>query len=176
MTGILPINFRRMKEIKMAQSVTRSPMVDTAREVRTDVRNRTLINEQHSTFLPTPTVSAPELAMPDYVEHRDGATEIGRLSAEAVVREYEATAKEIESMGKELIEQARQCEAVTRETLAVTAELNEVAARYRQEAKRVFEQIEGYSLVVAEARKACSELKDKIIVAVGTDGPKQKRT
>jgi hypothetical protein len=114
--------------------------------------------------------------MPDYVEHRDGATEIGRLSAEAVVREYEATAREIESMGKDLIEQARQCEAVTRETLAVTAELNEVAARYRQEAKRVFEQIESYSLVVAEARKVCGELKDKIVVPVAADGAKQKRT
>src|SRR6476469_7518112 len=86
--------------------------------------------------------------MPDYVEHREGATEIGRLSAEAVVREYEATAKEIESMGGEVIERVKECETLSRNALAVIAELNEVAARYREEAKRVFEHIENCSLVV----------------------------
>ena len=55
--------------------------------------------------------------MPDYVEQNDGATEIGKLSAEAVVREYEAAAKDIEALGVELMEQARQCEAMTREAL-----------------------------------------------------------
>ena len=61
--------------------------------------------------------------MPDYVEHSDGATEIGKLSAEAVVREYEAAAKDIEALGVELIEKARQCEAMTREALTVSEEL-----------------------------------------------------
>lgn len=100
--------------------------------------------------------------MPDYVEHRDGATEIGKLSAEAVLREYESAAKEIESMGRELIARAKRCEAVTRDAFAVTKELNEVAARYRAEAKRVFDHIESCSVVVAEARDICSDLKDKI--------------
>jgi hypothetical protein len=113
------------------------------------------------------------MAMPDYVEHRDGATEIGKLSAEAVVREYEATAKEIESMGTELLERVKQCEAMTRDALAVTDELKEVAARYREEAKRVFEHIETCSLVVAEARKTCTDLKDKI--ATGADKLKPKK-
>jgi len=31
----------------------------------------------------SPTVDATDLAMPDYVAHREGATEIGKLSAEA---------------------------------------------------------------------------------------------
>ena len=43
----------------------------------------------------------------DYVEHRDGATEIGRLSAEAVVRECEAAAKDIEALGAELIDRVK---------------------------------------------------------------------
>ena len=55
--------------------------------------------------------------MPDYVEHRDGATEIGRLSAEAVVREYEAAAKDIEALGAELVERVKQCEAMSRDVL-----------------------------------------------------------
>ena len=120
----------------------------------------------HRESLPTDyaplSVRAPDLGMPDYVEHNDGATEIGKLSAEAVVREYEAAAKDIEALGVELMEQARQCEAMTREALTVTEELKETAARYRAEAKRVFVQIESCSLLTAEVRKICEEMKDKI--------------
>ena len=100
--------------------------------------------------------------MPDYVEHREGATEIGKLSAEAVVREYEAAAKDIEAMGAELIERVKQCEAMTRDALAVTEEMKETAARYREEAKRIFLQIENCTLMTAEVRKTCTELKEKI--------------
>jgi hypothetical protein len=159
----------------MEPSATGSPLTDVVREVRTEVRSQPSIYAPRSADLAPPTVSAPDLAMPDYVEHRDGATEIGKLSAEAVVREYEATAKEIESMGTELLERVKQCEATTRDALAVTDELREIAARYREEAKRVFDHIESCSRVVAEARKTCSELKDKIGVSSGADRLKPKK-
>jgi phage host-nuclease inhibitor protein Gam len=100
--------------------------------------------------------------MPDYVEHSDGATEIGKLSAEAVVREYEAAAKDIEALGEELTERAKQCEAMMRDALVVTDELKETAARYRAEAKRVFDQIESCSLLTAEVRKICEDMKDRL--------------
>jgi hypothetical protein len=106
--------------------------------------------------------------MQDHVAHGEGRTEISRLSAEAVVREYEGAAKEIELVGNELIERAKQCEAMTRDALAVTKELNEIAAQYRQEAKRLFEHIEGCSSVVAEAHKICGTMRDKIAVSAAT--------
>ena len=53
-----------------------------------------------------------EDSLPNYVQHRDGATEIGKLSAEAVVQEYEAAAKAIDSLSLELVEQVRLCEAM----------------------------------------------------------------
>jgi predicted nucleic acid-binding Zn-ribbon protein len=109
------------------------------------------------------------MTMPDYVEHRDGATEIGKLSAEALVGEYEAAAKDIETMGAELIERVKQCEAMTRSAFAVTEEMKETAARYREEAKRVFVEIENCSLVTAEVRKTCNELIEKI-AGTGTTG------
>ena len=155
-------------------STTGRPLTDMEREIHAELRHRPLPHEARSTHIDPPTVGAPMLAMmPDYVEHRDGATEIGKLSAEAVVREYEATAKEIESMGTELLERVKQCEAMSHDALAVIGELREVAARYREEAKRVFEHIESCSLVLAEARKTCAELKDKI--ATGADRLKPKR-
>src|SRR5260221_7059761 len=107
-------------------------------------------------------MGAPSLSMPDYVEHREGAREIGKLSAEAVVREYEAAAKDIEGMGAELIERVKQCEAMIRDALAVTEEMKDTAARYRGEAKRIFLLIENVTLMTAEVRKTCTELKEKI--------------
>jgi hypothetical protein len=151
-----------MEGIAMAQSTTNSPLSEVVREVHAKTGNRTQTHEPRFARHTPSMVNAPDLAMPDYVKHREGTTEIGKLSAEAVVREYEAAAKEIESMGGELIERVKQCEALGRDAFAVTAELNGIAERYRAEAKRVFEHIESCSLVVAEIRNICADLKDKI--------------
>jgi hypothetical protein len=158
----------------MAQTTTGLPHVDIEREIRSEVRSRQALHDTRPP-LTSPTVEAPDLAMPDYVAHRDGATEIGKLSAEAVLREYEATAKEIESMGGDLIERVKQCEAMTRDALAVTSELKDIAARYREEARRAFDHIESCSLMVAEARKTCTDLKDKLAVPLASDKLRPKR-
>src|SRR6201981_3102425 len=55
----------------------------------------------------------PHEPLPDYVEHQEGVSRVGQLTAEAVVRDYEAAAKEIEAMGAELVNAASRCEAVT---------------------------------------------------------------
>jgi hypothetical protein len=142
-----------------------SNAVDLEREIAEEFRNRPLLRESQPSDFATPAVRAPALSMPDYVEHRDGATEIGKLSAEAVLREYEVAAKEIEATGAELIERVKQCEEMTRDALSVIDEMKETAARYREEAKRIFVQIESCSLVTAEVRKTCTELKEKIAVS-----------
>ena len=123
----------------MVQSSIGRVLTDLEREIGEEFRSRSPAQEVDP-FAP-PSVRSPAIAMPQYVEHSDGATEIGKLSAEAVISEYEAAAKEIEAMGLELIERVKQCEGMTRDALAVTAELNETARRYREEAKRVFLQI-----------------------------------
>ena len=159
----------------MAQSTTGRPVTDMEREIEAEIRNRPRVHEVGSAHLAPLTVGSPALGMPDYVEHREGATEIGKLSAEAVVREYEATAKEIESIGVDLVERAKQCEAMTRDAMTVTKELKEIAERYREEAKRAFDHIETCSLMVAEARRTCTELKDKLAVPLTTDKLRGKR-
>src|SRR6202171_3015581 len=144
-------------------------LTDMEREIEAEVRNRTPVHEPRPVNLAPPRVRAPALSMRSYVEHSAGATKIGKLSAEAVVREYEAAAKDIEAMGGELIERVRQCEAMTRDALAVTEEMKDTAARYREEAKRIFLQIENCSLVTTEVRKTCTELKEKIAAPVTID-------
>ena len=144
----------------MVQSTMGQVLTDLEREIEAEVRNRPPVHEPDP--VAPPIVRAPAIAMPEYVEHREGATEIGKLSAEAVVREYEAAAKDIEAMGAELIERVKQCENMTRDALSVTEEMKETAARYREEAKRIFLQIESCSQVTAEVRKTCTELKERI--------------
>ena len=51
---------------------------------------------------------------------------------------------------------------MTKDALAVTEEMKETAARYREEAKRIFLQIENCTRMTAEVRKTCIELKEKI--------------
>ena len=144
----------------MVRPTGKDPLTEIERAIEAEVRNRPPTHEPDRAA--PPTVNAPTMVMPDYVEHSAGATEIGKLSAEAVVREYEIAAKEIEAMSTELIELAKQCEAATRDALAVTEELKETAGRYREEAKRVFRQIETCSQVTAEVRNVCTELREKI--------------
>ena len=139
-------------------------VVDLEREIEAEVRK---VQEPRPDIFAPPRMRAPAQSIPDYVEHREGATEVGKLSAEAIVHEYEAAAKEIEEMGAELIERVKQCEAMTRDALAVTEEMKETAKRYREEAKRIFLQIEDCSLMTAEVRKTCTELKERI-AAPGT--------
>lgn len=105
---------------------------------------------------------APKNSLPAYVEHLPGVDEIGRLTAEAVVKEYENTAKEIEATMAELLAVQRRCEEVTSELQRVTDEMKSVAERYREEGKRAFEQIERLSKMTADARQACTDLRAKI--------------
>ena len=139
-----------------------SSVIDLEREIEAEFRDRPPSHELRPVNFAPLGVRVPTLSMPDYVEHREGATEIGKLTAEAIVREYEAAAKDIEAMGAELIERVKQCEAMTRDALAVTEEMKETAMRYREEAKRIFVQIEDCSLMTAEVRKTCTELKERI--------------
>ena len=150
-------------------------LTDLEREIGATVRSIPSAPAPRPDDVASPTEVAPALAMPDYVEHRDGATEIGKLSAEAMVREFEVTAKEIEAIGVDLIERVGRCEAITRDAMAVTEELKETAARYRDQAKRVFAEIEDCSLVTAEVRKTCSELKERIALPRRADRSKPKK-
>ncbi len=100
--------------------------------------------------------------MPDYVEHKQGVSQVGKLSAEAVVREYDAAVKEIEALGAELTEAAKKCEAMVADVHSTVNQIKELAANYREEGKRYFMQIEECSLTTSEVRSVCDALKKKI--------------
>ena len=112
-----------------------------------------------------PALSEP---LPDYVEHREGVSRVGQLSAEAVVRDYEAAAKEIEAMGAELVSAAKKCEALTAEVHTAIAFMRDTAASYREEAKKIFKRIEDCALFTEDVRKTCETVKRRMMEGTST--------
>jgi signal transduction protein with GAF and PtsI domain len=110
-------------------------------------------------FAPRTTLAPP---VPDYVSHRDDVSEIGKLSAEAIVKEYEETAKEIETMGDVVREMVQRCEQLTASTSAMLKDIKTTAARYRKEGKRMFTEIESCSSATDEVRRLCETFRDKL--------------
>src|SRR5579872_1894791 len=102
------------------------------------------------------------LAVPDYVNHHEDATKIGKLSAEAIVKEYEVTAKEIEAVGEFVKEMAHRCEQLTTSASEMLKEIKATAARYRKEGKRIFNEIESCSSATDEVRQLCGTFRDRI--------------
>ncbi len=118
-----------------------------------------------SAALPALPIRPPALAepMPDYVQHHEGVSRVGALSAEAVVRDYEAAAKEIEAMGTELVSAAKKCEAMTAEVHNAIAFMRDTAAAYREEAKKIFRRIEECALFTEDVRKTCETVKRRMM-------------
>lgn len=104
----------------------------------------------------------PPPAVPEYVSHRDDVTEIGKLSAEAMVKEYESTAKEIEAMGEVLKDMVQRCEQLAVSANVMLGDVKATAMRYRKEGKRMFNEIESCSNVAEEVRRTCETFRDKI--------------
>jgi hypothetical protein len=120
------------------------------------------LRETRGNYLKEPSDYAPRPALPGYVEHREGLDDIGKLSAEAVIHQYENAAKEIETMGAELTARLKKLDATKAEAMLTLDEIRETAARYREEGKRVFLQIEDCALMTAEVRSTCGTLRGKI--------------
>src|SRR5712672_4081994 len=126
-------------------------------EVRDAVQHHPHI--QALEFAPRTTLAPP---VPDYVSHRDDVSEIGKLSAEAIVKEYEETAKEIETMGDVVREMVQRCEQLTASASAMLKDIKTTAARYRKEGKRMFTEIESCSSATDEVRRLCETFRDKL--------------
>ena len=101
-------------------------------------------------------------SVPDYVKHREDVTEIGKLSAEAIVKEYEATAKEIEAMGQTVTEMVKRCEQLTASATTMLKDIKTTASSYRKEGKRMFDEIEQCSTATEEVRRMCEGFRDKL--------------
>ena len=108
----------------------------------------------------------PSPSLPDYVAHREGVSEIGKLSAEAIVKEYEAAAKEIEAVGEVVKVMVRRCELLATSASKMLDDIKATAARYRKEGNRIFGEIESCSTKADDVRILCQALREKITTDV----------
>jgi signal transduction protein with GAF and PtsI domain len=106
--------------------------------------------------------AAPAPPVPEYVTHRDDVSEIGKLSAEAIIKEYEETAKEIEAMGDVVRDMVKRCDELSASASSMLKDIKLTAARYRKEGKRMFTEIESCSSAADEVRKLCEDFRDKL--------------
>ena len=145
--------------------LTRSPLLD-ADEIEGEIGNIILSTRRGSVIRrsvrPGNDHPLPKGPMPDYVEHKEGVNQVGKLSAEAVIREYDAAVKEIEALGAELAEAAKKCEAMVAGVHSMVNEIKELAANYREEGKRYFLQIEDCSLMTSEVRTSARRSKREL--------------
>ena len=119
----------------------------------------------------TPTSRPPPPPVPEYVVHREDVSEIGKLSAEAIVKEYEETAKEIEAMGGVVREMVQRCEQLSTTASAMLKDIKATATRYRKEGKRIFNEIESCSSATDEVRRMCESFRDKIATKASETTP-----
>ena len=133
-----------------------------ASRLEDEVRDAVNLNRpyiQANDHVPRVTLAPP---VPEYVSHRDDVSEIGKLSAEAIAKEYEETAKEIEGMGDVVKQMVNRCEQVAAEAATMLKDIKATAAHYRKEGKRMFAEIESCSSAADEVRKLCEGFRDKL--------------
>lgn len=104
----------------------------------------------------------PSSPMPPYVEHHPDVDQIGKLSAEAVTAQYEGAVKALEAMGTTLIDCVRRAEKMAAGCEDAIAYVQDTAQKYREEAKLIFDRIEQASVMTAEVRSLCDEMRKKI--------------
>lgn len=108
--------------------------------------------------------ATPLPVLPQYLEHRPGVDDVGKLSAQAIAQSYEHAAQEVERLGAELNQCVKKCEEMKQEASNAFDEIKEVAAQFREAGKAMFLRIEDCSLMVGEVRRTCVELKNKIAI------------
>ena len=95
------------------------------------------------------------------VEHVN-EEDVGRLSAEAVLAQYEFAAKGVETMGDEIKDRISKLETAMREADEAMKLVAEAAAAIREKGKLVHLQIEEATQLSKDIRDACVEFRRKV--------------
>jgi hypothetical protein len=109
-----------------------------------------------------PKVRPPAQPMPPYVEHHANVDQIGKLSAEAIIAQYEGAVKALEEMGSTLIDCVKRAESMAAGCKDTFAFVRDTAQQYREEAKLIFDRIEQASVMTAEVKSVCDEMRKRI--------------
>ena len=107
-------------------------------------------------------VRTPSPPIPVYVEHHAEVDQIGKLSAEAVAAQYEDAVKALEAMGTTLIDCVQRAEKMAAGCKDAIAYVQDTAQKYREEAGLIFDRIQQASVMTAEVRSVCDDMRKRI--------------
>jgi hypothetical protein len=149
----------------MIQSTTNGmnfELVDVERDIAQALTKSPPQRDRHTIEFVPSKVRTPAQLMPSYVEHHASVDQIGKLSAEAVVAQYEGAVKSLEEMGATLIDCVKRAEGMAAGCKDTIAFVQDTAQKYREEAKLIFDRIEQASVMTAEVRSVCDEMRKKM--------------
>jgi hypothetical protein len=137
-------------------------LVDVERDIAQALTRSPPLRDHRTIGFPPPKVRMPSQPMPPYVEHHANVDQIGKLSAEAVIAQYEGAVKALEEMGATLIDCVKRAEKMAAGCKDAITFVQDTAQKYREEAKLIFDRIEQASVMTAEVRSVCDEMRKKI--------------
>jgi hypothetical protein len=137
-------------------------LVDVERDIAQALTRSPPLRDHRTIGFPPPKVRMPSQPMPPYVEHHANVDQIGKLSAEAVIAQYEGAVKALEEMGATLIDCVKRAEKMAAGCKDAITFVQDTAQKYREEAKLIFDRIEQASVMTAEVRSVCDEMRKRI--------------
>ena len=149
----------------MLQSATDSKnleLVDVERDIAQALTRSPPQRDHVASGFAPPKVRTPAQPMPPYVEHYANVDQIGKLSAEAMISQYEGAVKALEEMGATLIDCVKRAESMAAGCKDTFAFVRDTAKQYREEAKLIFDRIEQASVMTAEVKSVCDEMRKKM--------------
>jgi hypothetical protein len=99
---------------------------------------------------------------PQLIEPKPPYEDLGRMSAEAVLTQYEAAAKAVEEMGDAVKTRVRNIAAALLEADEDMKEITETAKSIMEKGRLVQVQIEEASALSSSIRSACADFKSKV--------------
>ena len=149
----------------MVQSTTNGKtleLVDVEYDIAQVLTKSPPLRDHRTIGFAPPKVRMPSQPMPPYVEHHANVDQIGKLGAEAVIAQYEGAVKALEEMGATLIDCVKRAEKMAAGCKDAITFVQDTAQKYREEAKLIFDRIEQASVMTAEVRSVCDEMRKKI--------------
>ena len=149
----------------MVQSTTNGKtleLVDVEHDIAQALTKNPPLRDHRAIDFALAKVRTPSSPMPPYVEHHTDVDQIGKLSAEAVIAQYEGAVKALEAMGTTLIDCVQRAEKMAAGCKDAIAYVQDTAQKYREEAKLVFDRIEQASVMTAEVRSVCDDMRKRI--------------
>jgi hypothetical protein len=149
----------------MGQSATNGKaleLADVEQDIAQALAESVPLRDHRAVGLAPPKVRTPSSPMPAYVEHHAEVDQVGKLSAESVIAQYEGAVKALEAMGTTLIDCVKRAEKMAAGCKDAIAYVQDTAQKYREEAKLIFDRIEQASVMTAEVRSVCDEMRRKM--------------